>query len=129
MCAALHPSSSVKLGTLFPVLRSRLICITSRNISLVHTGAQRRLSVKHYCSSPYAGMAMWEVWRACSPPNTLLFPVRRRHSLRRTGKGDSAEAQPPQNPSTAYGELVKLPLYSDRWAQATKDEKEPVRMS
>src|SRR5215212_9008286 len=42
---------------------------------------------------------IWEVWRAASPPISLLFPVRRRPRLRRTGKrefwGGEASPNPP----------------------------------
>src|SRR5215212_12214555 len=41
---------------------------------------------------------MPEVWRAASPPSTLLFPGLRRRSLGSPGKGDPGEASPPQTP-------------------------------
>jgi len=47
------------------------------------------------------GWRMWGVWRAASPPKTLPFPVRRRHSLRRTGKGGFWGGCASPNPSTA----------------------------
>src|SRR6187455_1935898 len=86
---------------------------------------------------------MWEVWRAASPPKTLLFPCGGGTASATREKGDSGEAAPPQTPPLRKVSYVLFSLrqqgtfrfiivhwwVAPRMAQPTSEQQEEIECS